>query len=115
MARDLIATRGVSVYQACRSVGIDRKTFSYVPKKKAGDAMIENLLKIFSVQYPTYGFQKMFNLIRAKNHTFNYKRVYQIYCELRLNLKIKPKRRQAPRTPIKLVVLVGWVTTSEPY
>jgi len=103
MARDLIASRGVSVNQACRSVGIDRKTFSYVLKKKTGDAVIENLLKTFSAQYPTYGFQKLFDLIRTKNYTFNHKRVYRIYCELRLNLKIKPKKRLAPRTNIKLV------------
>ena len=102
MARDLIATRDVSVSQACRATAIDRKTFSYEPKKKTGDAVIENLLKSYSAQYPTYGFVKLFNLIRNNNYTFNHKRVYRIYCELRLNLKIKPKKRLAPRTKIKL-------------
>lgn len=33
---------------------------------------------------------------------FNHKRVYRIYCDLSLNLKIKPKKRLAPRTKIKL-------------
>lgn len=103
MARDLIARRGVSVSQACRATAIDRKTFSYKPKKKTGDAMIENLLKKYSALYPKYGFQILFNLIRNKNYPFNHKRVYRIYCELRLNLRIKPKKRLAPRTKIKLV------------
>ena len=40
MARDLIATRGVSVSQACRAVSIDRKTFSYESKKKSDDVVI---------------------------------------------------------------------------
>ena len=102
MARDLIAVRGVSVSQACRATAIDRKTFSYQPLKKTGDAMIEELLKSYSAQHPTYGFKTLFNLIRNKNYTFNHKRVYRIYCELRLNLKIKPKKRLAPRTKIKL-------------
>ena len=102
MARSLIETRDVSVSQACRVVKIDRKTFSYAPKKKKGDAVIVDLLKKFSAKHPTYGFQKLFNLIRNKNYVFNHKRVYRIYCELRLNLKIKPKKRLAPRTKIKL-------------
>lgn len=65
--------------------------------------MIETLLHTFSAQYPTYGFQKLFNLIRLKNYFFNHKRVYRIYCDLSLNLKIKPKKRLAPRTKMKLV------------
>lgn len=91
----------MSVSQACRVANIDRKTYRYQPKKKTGDQMIEDLLKTFSTQHPTYGFCKLFNLIR-KNHSFNHKRVYRIYCELRLNLKIKPKKRLAPRTKISL-------------
>lgn len=64
--------------------------------------MIEDLLKTLSAQHPTYGFQKLFDLIRIKSYSFNHKRVYRIYCDLSLNLKIKPKKRLAPRTKIKL-------------
>lgn len=103
MARNLIRIHGVTVSQACRATAIDRKTFSYKAKKKTGDAMIEKLLKSYSAQHPTYGFVKLFNLIRQQNHLVNHKRVYRIYCELSLNLKIKPKKRLAPRTKIKLI------------
>lgn len=65
--------------------------------------MIERLLKTLSAQYPTYGFQKLFNLIRLQDYGFNHKRVYRIYCNLRLNLKTKPKKRLAPRTKVTLV------------
>src|SRR3990167_7014859 len=102
MARDLIETRGVPVAQACRAVAIDRKTYRYSPKKKGDDLMIQDLLKTFSAQHPTYGFVKLFNMIRQKDYAFNHKRVYRIYCDLRLNLKIKPKKRLAPRTKITL-------------
>jgi len=60
--------------------------------------MIENLLKTNSAQYPTYGFEKLFNLIQNKNYRFNPKRVYCVFCDL----KIKSKKRLAPRTKIKL-------------
>lgn len=82
---------------------MDRKTYRYQPKKRQDNKMIEELLKTYSAQHPTYGFQKLFNIIRLKNYSFNHKRVYRIYCDLRLNLKIKPKKRLSPRTPIKLI------------
>jgi putative transposase len=98
----LVEKRGVPINQACRVANIDRKTYRYQPKKKQDDKMIEDLLKKYSAQHPTYGFQKLFNLIRLNNYLFNHKRVYRIYCDLSLNLKIKPKKRLAPRTKIKL-------------
>lgn len=99
----LVENRDVPLKQACRVVSIDRKTYHYQPKKKLDNKMIEDLLKRYSAQYPTYGFQKLFNIIRLKNYSFNHKRVYRIYCELSLNLKIKPKKRLAARTKIKLM------------
>ena len=93
----------MSISQACRVVNIDRKTYRYQPKKNKDNQVITNLLKSLSAQYPTYGFQKLFNLIRLKNYPVNHKRVYRIYCDLSLNLKIKPKKRLAPRTKMKLL------------
>jgi len=92
----------VPIKQACRVANIDRKTYRYEPKRQQDDKMIEDLLKTYSAQHPTYGFQKLFNLIRLKNYAFNHKRVYRIYCDLSLNLKIKPKKRLAPRTKMTL-------------
>lgn len=102
MARALINTHAVSIRQACRVMNMDIKTYYYQPKKNQDEAMIEYLLKTLSAQHPTYGFQKLFQLIRRKNYGFNHKRVYRIYCNLRLNLKIKPKKRLSPRTAIQL-------------
>lgn len=99
---ELIKKHAVSISQACRVLNIDRKTYRYQPKKKEGDKVIEALLKILSAQYPSYGFEKLFHLIRLKQYSFNHKRVYRIYCDLSLNLKIKPKKRLAPRTKMTL-------------
>lgn len=88
--------------QVCRVMGIDRKTYRYQTKKKTGDAMVVDLLKTYAAQYPTYGFGKLFHLIRLKGYSFNHKRVYRLYVKLKLNLKIKPKKSLAPRTAVKL-------------
>lgn len=44
---------------------------------------------------PTWGFGLCFLHMRnVQGHTWNHKRVHRIYCELELNLRIKPRRRQ---------------------
>jgi len=84
-------------------MSIDRKTYRYQPKRNQDNKMIENLLKKFSAQHPTYGFQKLYQMIRMNHYSVNHKRVYRIYCDLKLNLKVKPKKRLAPRTKVTLV------------
>lgn len=60
--------------------------------------MIADFLRSSARQYPRYGFKKLFGLLRQAGHKFNHKRVHRIYCELKLNLARKSKKRLAPRT-----------------
>ena len=43
-------------------------------------------------------------LSNVKGYEWNHKRVYQIYCELELNLRIKPRKRLKRPKPNELVV-----------
>lgn len=65
--------------------------------------MIKGLLRELSILHPRYGFKKLFGLIRQKGYVMNHKRVYRNYCELKLNLKRKIKKRLPSRTAIKLM------------
>ena len=52
--------------------------------------------------YPVYGFSKLFKVLKRKGHNWNHKRVYRLYCELKLN---KRRRGKMPtRYPEPLVV-----------
>lgn len=57
-------------------------------------------------QYPTYGFAKLFHLIRNMGHTRNHKRIHRIYCGLKLNFRREGRKRLPNRHPSPLVVLV---------
>ena len=53
----------------------------------------------------TWGFGLCFlHLRNVKGHPWNHKRVYRIYCELELNLRIKPRKRLKRDKPDALAV-----------
>lgn len=87
----------VSKNRACRIACLNRKNYGYAPKLKKEDSVIKNLLLELSALHPRYGFKKMYEMIRAKGYGVNHKRVYRIYCELKLNLKRKVKKRLPKR------------------
>lgn len=94
----MVASKGVSINQACRVMGLDKKSYHYEPKLKDDEEMIKTLLLKKAHQYPRYGFKKLFGLLRQEGYNFNHKRIHRIYCELKLNLKRPAKKRLAPRT-----------------
>lgn len=75
---------------------MSRTVYCYKPKL-ADDHEIKDALTQLAEQYRRYGFKKMFNKIRQCGHTWNHKRVYRVYCDMRLNLRKKPKKRLPKR------------------
>ena len=80
------------------------KAYRYQPIKNKDNEMIKELLLKLSSRHPQYGFRMLFGMIRSLGHPWNHKRVRRLYCELKLNLKRKPKKRLAPRTAKELLV-----------
>ena len=67
--------------------------------------MIVDVLTRLAQSRPRWGFGLMFDWIRHRRHPrkpWNHKRVYRVYKELALNLRIKPKRRLPSRDPVPL-------------
>ena len=63
---------------------------------------IRELLMELADAHKRWGFGLMFRWIRRKGYSWNHKRVYKQYCELALNLRMKPKKRLPSRMPIPL-------------
>jgi len=103
-----VAQKGVSIALACRAFGVSETCFRYSPKRDAENETIADLLEGLTKAHRTWGFGLCFLYLRnVRGHTWNHKRVRRIYCELELNLRIKPRRRIKRDKPDMLTVPVA--------
>jgi putative transposase len=99
----VIGEHGLSVRQACRAVDLSRTVYAY-HRKPDRDTEVIAVLQELVERFPRYGFKKLFQLIRRRGHHWNHKRVYRVYCGLRLNMRRKGKKRLPSRNPAPLTV-----------
>ena len=105
MAETAVARRGASIALACRAFGVSETCYRYGPKLRAENEEIADLLVGLTDAGKTWGFGLCFlHLRNVKGHLWNHKRVYRIYCELELNLRIKPRKRLKRDKPDVLAV-----------
>ncbi len=101
MAHKMVEVYDISKRRACEIFTISLGCFWYRSKRKPDDEIIDILLK-FARENPRWGFGLMFGWLRYEDYKWNHKRVYRVYKELCLNLRIKAKRRFKNRNPIPL-------------
>ena len=105
MAETAVARRGASIALACRAFGISETCYRYSPKLKDENEEIADLLTGLTDARKTWGFGLCFlHLRNVKGHPWNHKRVYRIYCQLELNLRIRPRKRVKRDKPDVLAV-----------
>lgn len=100
MAEQTVERRGVSIHLACRIFSISETCYRYHPKLSRENAEIADWLIRLTHNQRNWGFGLCFLFLRnVKGFKWNHKRVYRIYCELELNLRIKPKKRLVRERP----------------
>ena len=100
-----VAQHGVSIALACRAFQISETCYCYNRKlRDANVEIVDWLVKLTTTRH-TWGLGLCFLYLRnVKGFGWNYKRVYRIYCELELNLRIKPRKRLKRDKPDALAV-----------
>lgn len=84
-------------------MGISRSVMAYRAHQATNeDELIGQKLRALAAQHKRYGFGKMFDKLRRAGFKWNHKRVYRVYCSLKLNLKRKPKKRLPVREKMTL-------------
>ena len=105
MAKQAVGQHGVSIALACRTFQISETCFRYQPKLSDENALIAEWLIRLTSNRRTWGFGLSFLYLRnVKGFKWHHKRVYRIYCELELNLRIKPRKRLKRARPEPLAV-----------
>lgn len=105
MAQDVVRSRNVSIRFACRLFAVSESCYRYQPKLNEENQVIADWLLRITDSQRNWGFGLCFLYLRnVKGLRFNHKRVYRIYCELSLNMRIKPKKRLKRDKPEPLTV-----------
>lgn len=94
---------GLSIRSACQAVGLSRTVYCYQARPRDDGPIIDQLVTLAD-RYPRYGFGKLFQVIRRNGHKWNHKRVYRVYCSLKMNFRRKGKKRLPSRNPQPLTV-----------
>lgn len=96
---------GVSIAIACRTFGVSESCYRYEATLNDENAEIADWLIRLTAAYRTWGFGLCFLYLRnVKGFGWNHKRVYRIYRELELNLRIKPRKRLIREKPDALAI-----------
>jgi putative transposase len=100
MAKQTITEHGISVRQACEIFQVSETCFRYQRLPDDENIWIADWLIKLTGTWRNWGFGLCFLYLRnVKGFKWNHKRVYRIYKELELNLRIKPKKRLVRGNP----------------
>jgi putative transposase len=105
IAQWAVEVKRVCVRLACSTFSVSETCYRYRSLQKGEDAEIVDWLLRLTSCYKRWGFGLCFLYLRnVKGFSWNHKRVYRIYRELELNLRIKPRKRLVRERPDKLQV-----------
>ena len=100
-----MSDRQISIRLACSIFGISETCYRYEGIRNAENERIADWLLRLTHAHKRWGFGLCFLYLRnVKGFGWNHKRVHRIYCELELNLRIKPRRRLKRLRPEPLAV-----------
>ena len=95
----------MSIALACRTFQISESCYRYQPKLSAENEKIADWLLALTKAKRVWGFGLCFLYLRnVRGFKWNHKRVYRIYRELELNMRIKPRKRLKREKPEALTV-----------
>ena len=105
MAQEALKHHKISIKLACAMFLVSETCFRYKPRVREENNEIVDWLLRLTCAHRNWGFGLCFLYLRnVKGFLWNHKRVYRIYRELELNLRIKPKKRIIRERPEALKV-----------
>jgi len=105
MAQKAVIEKGLSIRLACAAFCISETCYRYQAKLSDANAEVADWLIRLTNNQRNWGFGLCYLYLRnVKGFRWNHKRVYRIYRELELNLRIKPRKHLVREKPEPLMV-----------
>jgi putative transposase len=100
----LVHEHGVAVRRACQALRLSHAAYYRPPRSRLlWDSDVVAALNDVVGRHSRWGFWKCFHGLRRAGQRWNHKRVYRVYCALRLDLPRRTKRRLPVRLRQPLV------------
>lgn len=95
----------MSIARSCDCVGLSRSNWYRVPDDwTVRDAEIIVALAALVDGRPSRGFWKCFKILRRQGRGWNHKRIYRVYCQMKLNHRRRARNRLPKRHRVPLYV-----------
>ena len=102
----MVSRSGLPVQRACQAAGLSRATYDRpVVNWAQRDGPVIEALTTLGATKPRWGFWKYVDRLRFTGHRWNHKRLWRVYCQLRLNLPRRTKKRIPARVVQPLDVI----------
>jgi putative transposase len=76
---------GLGIKKACRICCVNRSVYYYKSIVKDKDSKIKEKLEELAEKHIRWGFRKMYDKLKNEGYRWNHKRIYRIYCDMKLN------------------------------
>ncbi len=99
-AGHVVSELGLSERRACRLLELSRSVFRY-RSSRPDDSRLRGRLKALAEQYPKYGYPTLHDMLKTEGLVQNRKRTYRLYCEEKLQVRTKRRKKlKRPRAPM---------------
>lgn len=96
ICRELRESYRVSERRACRATGFHRGSLRYTSRKPEQVALRQRLREL-ALARPRWGYRRLWILLRREGWAINHKRVYRLYIDEGLQVRIRPRNKLIPR------------------
>lgn len=92
----LVTEEQLSNRKACKLIGISRSSYQYKRKPK-DDSEVQTALTFLTDKHAAIGYWQCCYRLWNKGYSWNHKRIYRVYTDMRLNIRRRAKKRLPQR------------------